>query len=1294
MKKVTKLQNKKLPKLQNSGLINKTGYTPGTPSFGNPLNIIPSNNITMEETPMDIMAISDSGEARIMKPGEKHKFTGANVMEIPVHSFLYNEDPQSLKLKETYFNLMYGENPKQLPTNTAVNGGGDVKASYDNGLVTVTGQRPQPNIVQEDNTIKNAITSNIIGKLFSKDGFGVKPSQKSNKLLETFLNSGLEYNQWKNKLKGANKKAWSNSNYDNIFNIELDDIDTGVKKLQDGGYNYDDALGGVAGGDPMTMGIKMAADKINKKKDQILGGISTAGTMIYGLGNMPDQYSDEKMSKLGMGLQGASVGAKIGGIPGALVGGGLGAAFGWFNAKKNNIEKEEQDYMREMAYIRNSVVGQDKGIPMAKKGGKVKDKFQNTETYFSQLIRDKNKYIIPQMFGSLGDPESGTPIVHIQTEKGEAAVMADGGIVDVKAKVLHDFMHKNKVTDVFPEGTFVASSRKNNSLKKDKAEKIVLGHTPVVYDEFENEGEPKEVKMSDIFVKKEQTPAELAKIIAKKFKTVNKLNDVYSMVTNEENKIGRLPYLMKLIEMTEKKKGVKETDAEESMEAPLQERNGGYVKKFQDSGTTELESLYKNYSDKLGDFNNKYQQEYANYFKYARAANAGANLLGAVGTGLQSSAFTPAFKTNRYADQMFSKVPQYLRESAINQAQKPINTIARNLGVLNTPTSTLMGSLGNMAGRAIDSANNINRAYTMDDINQDRNRGRFLQDTENYNIAQQANADNFTRRQDNQKISQGFGYGARALTTDASLRGSQLGTQMQLDRAGIEGPFSAAAQMAQLKMMGNLMNGSKQGSTGVDVKALLDNIPSNQQQIGVENPAQNKKYSDWEERYKRNRNEAPNLEKDISGIEKNIQNQDIPDAGLPSGELPHGGYGDIPGVNPPQEIAPIRIEDVRKERLRKRLNEVPADGGISTNPVPSMPQTPVEVNPAVPVPPIPVEVNPAAPVPQTPVEVNPEGSLSRKQRIQKRRQEKQEILDVQDEIGSRIGKDNKIISVEKIKDGKYRVTVGAKGYRLNKKTNTYIYDRNGVEKIGSKSLQPLESTNKSDNNRNISPPELDNFARISNAKQRYGSTEIIDGELEDGEYSKERNYKKENGKASYDVHKKDGTVKKINIEGDPNKYAGIIINDNGNEVVISNDKVIFDSNRATFGVDDEGNLWVASYTDVDKKPRYDKANSLFETESELNDHLNKLDLTEKEKASIKSAYKLSSIKNKRQQEKEGDVGVKSEKEATKQESGERLVDSNTVPSGRWDSDTIFKGVDGKTYRYDKTTGDFYEIIKK
>ena len=675
-----------------------------------------------------------------------------------------------------------------------------------------------------------------------------------------------------------------------------------------------------------------------------------------------------------------------------------------------------------------------------------------------------------------------------------------------------------------------------------------MGHTPVVYDEFENEGEPKEVKMSDIFVKKEQTPAELAKIIAKKFKTVNKLNDVYSAVTNEENKIGRLPYLMKLIEMTEKKKGIKETQEQEMAEAPLQEKAGGYVKKFQNSGTTELESLYKNYSDKLGDFTNKYQQEYSDYFKYARAANAGANLLGAVGTGLQSSSFTPAFKTNRYADQMFSKVPQYLRESAINQAQKPINTIARNMGVLNTPTSTLMGSLGNITGRAIDSANNTNRAYTMDDITQDRNRGRFLQDTENYNIAQQANADNFTRRQDNQKISQGFGYGARALTTDASLKGSQIGTQMQLDRAGIEGPFSAAAQMAQLKMMGNLMNGSKQGSTGTDVKALLDNINNNQQQIGVENPAQNKKYSEWEERYKRNWNESPNGDKDINGIEKNIQNQDVPDVGLPSGELPHGGYGDIPGVNPSQELTPIRIEDIRKERLRNRLNEVPADGGISANPAPSMPQSP---NPAVP-----VEIKPVSSTTNedkssnpVPAEVKPIDSGKESNEIGSkepnrgggRRSNKRETEDISNEIQDGLLKDGKgerVIGVKKISDNKYEIEIGEKGYRLSKKTRKIVYDKSTVGVIegsndnpaqeGSRNItQPTKIAGKTEilipdarrRTQEIVPPDLINNFGPPETRANEGSPEYIGGSNSPKDYSPERNYKETEEGASFDIHK-------------------------------------------------------------------------------------------------------------------------------------------------------------------------------
>ena len=217
-------------------------------------------------------------------------------------------------------------------------------------------------------------------------------------------------------------------------------------------------------------------------------GATAVGSALYAGANSPDEYSNEKTSAIGMGLQTGVAGAKFGSMLGPLgtvAGGALGgiggAAMGWYTAKNKNIEMQEAEHRKELAYMNNAQMGVDKGI--YKDGGKTKDKFENTETYYSQMIMDKGKYIIPQMFGSLGTPEQGVPIVHIQTEKGEKAIMPDGGIVDTKATKLHEKMHKDKVTDVLPEGVYIASDRDKNKMPKTKAEKEVLGHTPDVYDE-------------------------------------------------------------------------------------------------------------------------------------------------------------------------------------------------------------------------------------------------------------------------------------------------------------------------------------------------------------------------------------------------------------------------------------------------------------------------------------------------------------------------------------------------------------------------------------------------------------------------------------------------------------------------------------------------------------------------------------------------------------------------------------------------------------------------------------------
>lgn len=82
-------------KFAQGGNINKTGYTPGYKSFNNPYNIIPSTDITMENTPFPVLGIDASGYTQMMKPGGNYSFMKAPVLEIPAYkSFMqggYNE---------------------------------------------------------------------------------------------------------------------------------------------------------------------------------------------------------------------------------------------------------------------------------------------------------------------------------------------------------------------------------------------------------------------------------------------------------------------------------------------------------------------------------------------------------------------------------------------------------------------------------------------------------------------------------------------------------------------------------------------------------------------------------------------------------------------------------------------------------------------------------------------------------------------------------------------------------------------------------------------------------------------------------------------------------------------------------------------------------------------------------------------------------------------------------------------------------------------------------------------------
>ena len=66
------------------GMMNKfstQGYKKNSPDVDNPVNIIPSGNITMEGVEFKVRGEDNLGNVKIMEPGKNYKFPGTIVKE-------------------------------------------------------------------------------------------------------------------------------------------------------------------------------------------------------------------------------------------------------------------------------------------------------------------------------------------------------------------------------------------------------------------------------------------------------------------------------------------------------------------------------------------------------------------------------------------------------------------------------------------------------------------------------------------------------------------------------------------------------------------------------------------------------------------------------------------------------------------------------------------------------------------------------------------------------------------------------------------------------------------------------------------------------------------------------------------------------------------------------------------------------------------------------------------------------------------------------------------------------------
>ncbi len=64
--------------------ISTEGYKRNSPDVNNPINIIPSGNITMSQVDFPVLGVGEDGETQMMYPGENYQFKSDMVTEYPM----------------------------------------------------------------------------------------------------------------------------------------------------------------------------------------------------------------------------------------------------------------------------------------------------------------------------------------------------------------------------------------------------------------------------------------------------------------------------------------------------------------------------------------------------------------------------------------------------------------------------------------------------------------------------------------------------------------------------------------------------------------------------------------------------------------------------------------------------------------------------------------------------------------------------------------------------------------------------------------------------------------------------------------------------------------------------------------------------------------------------------------------------------------------------------------------------------------------------------------------------------
>lgn len=469
----------------------------------------------------------------------------------------------------------------------------------------------------------------------------------------------------------------------------------------------------IPGGSELMAFSRKGQEKLANNVRELPGYLAGAGNILQQTALGEEGNANVGQSVLGGALSGVAGGAAMGPF-GMILGGLLGAGSGLNSAAQSNA-----DFYDTKA---------------------IEDKFKMS-----------SKTVSPSIYGQGGFALGEDELIPVQMELDETYLTPDLRILDSKAEDVHENMEDDVVTDVVANQSFVLSNRKE--LKLGDYAKEVLGYGLAKYNE-DGDYEFNKVTMKDGFgdSNKKVTYSEASNILKKKYETVrdeDKTNDVFTRITNQENKQARMPFLNKLIQLHEGE----EMESQELV--PDKYKYGGKVKKMAGGGPAVedlfgevLSDIQSMEGDNIRDYQTN-QSTYNNLFKRMNTANGLSALASGLTTGLQSTRVDPALASTSLANEMFQEVSPALADQISSNNFSNVNSLLGNVARISPEAASNMGP--RMMDSALRASNQSRLGILTSNLQQRRGKYKFLDKSRNYNNKERIRAQEASRDLINKK---------------------------------------------------------------------------------------------------------------------------------------------------------------------------------------------------------------------------------------------------------------------------------------------------------------------------------------------------------------------------------------------------------------------------------------------------------------------------------------------------------------------------------------------------------------